>query len=168
MHEIELGEAVNEVSDRFNKVAEQLKQVTEIVQMQMTPADRKHMNEFLDATFGDWQAAVQGSLEEVSYVFAEAALIVKNKKRAQDRRSLMNCGVTMSNGAVVIDYHFDGLDSTSNGTPGGIVLAVADWSPDPYVTWTFQVEGDSIECYNGHYFDTIEAAMADFKKRAKL
>ena len=58
MHEMELGEAVNEVSDRFNKVAEQLKQVTEIVQMQLTPASRKHMNEFLTDTFGDWLADV--------------------------------------------------------------------------------------------------------------
>ena len=93
-------------------------------------------------------------LEEVAYVFDEAASIVKNKKHAQERRSLMNSGVTMSNGAAVIDYHWDGL--YPDGTPGGTVLAVASFSPDPYVTWTFQVEGDSIECYNGHYFDFVE------------
>ena len=39
------------------------------------------------------------------------------------------------------------------------MLAVASFSPDPYVTWTFQVEGDSIECYNGHYFDSVEPAL---------
>ena len=42
MHEMELGEAVNEVSDRFNKVAEQLKQVTEIVQLQLDTCKSAH------------------------------------------------------------------------------------------------------------------------------
>ena len=74
--------------------------------------------------------------------------------------------VIESNGATVVDYVWSERDFDGSVNPGGKVLALWDGSADPYVTWNFTVlEDGSLVCSTGHYFDTLEPAVADFQRR---
>lgn len=75
-------------------------------------------------------------------------------------------GSTLDNGAIVIDYRADEGESDGWYLPGGVVLAMFNGA-DPYVTWNYGVRADgTVTCSNGHYFDMIEPAVADFLRRA--
>jgi len=157
-------EAISRVRALMLDVKDDLYKICEITQCDLSEVDREKMNDYLTDAFGDWQASVQGSLEEVAYVFAEASSTCYKTWRRKDQVSNMKIGLVLPNGATVVDYVVDKLGTNA----GGYVLCTAQFlSADPFVTWHWWV-GDSgaIACSNGHYFDTLEAAVADFKKRA--
>lgn len=64
----------------------------------------------------------------------------------------------LPNGATLIAW----APAGSQAKDGDIVLAVRDQSPHPYVTWWMNAEGDT---FHGHYIETLEEAMSDFKSR---
>jgi hypothetical protein len=157
-------EAISRVRALMIDVKDDLYKICEITQCDLTDDDRETMNDYLTNAFGDWQAAVQGSLEEVAYVFGEAASTCYDSWRRREAVSQMQLGAVIPNGATVVDYTVDKFGAS----PGGVVLCTAfPMSADPFVTWNWWVDASgAIACSGGHYFDTIEAATADFKKRA--
>jgi hypothetical protein len=81
--------------------------------------------------------------------------------------SPIGVGMTLPNGATVIDYDIEVI-RTGGGVMQGTVLALDHASPDPYITWTFLEEDGIIITINGHYFDVIEEAVADYRNRRGL
>lgn len=165
---IPFDEAVTRVRELMVNVMGDLYKITEITQCDLTDDDREAMNDYLTDAFGDWQAAVQGSLEEVAYVFGEAASACYNswrrKRKNVEMQQAMFIGASLPNGATVVDFTSDPFGDAH----GGVVLCTAgNMSADPFVTWNWWVntEGE-ICCSSGHYFDRLEPAVADFSKRA--
>lgn len=72
-----------------------------------------------------------------------------------DSQEVLRVGMELKNRARVV---------ASKVVKGGwIVFAVTvDGEYEPYVTW-FTADGQ--ECYHGHYFDNIGAALADLVER---
>lgn len=161
-----LGEAMTRVRELMVNVMGDLYQITEITQCDLAGDDREAMNDYLENAFGDWQAAVQGSLEEVAYVFGEAAgTCYVSWQRRQKVQQAMHIGAVLPNGATVVDFT---SDLAIGPGPGGVVLCTASGlSADPYVTWNWWVNDKGVICCStGHYFDRLEPAVADFDRRA--
>ena len=172
-----LDEAMARVRGLLLSVKDDLYKITEITQCDLTDDDREAMNDYLENAFGDWQAEVQGSLEEVAYVFGEAAstCYFAWRKRYSAWRKLsfawrksmdanqMHIGLVLPNGGTVVDFTVDNL---GHGT-GGVVLCTAHGlSADPFVTWNWWISTEGvINCSTGHYFDRLQPAVADFDKR---
>ncbi len=158
-----LNEAMDRVRALILNVKDDLYKISEITQCDLTDDDREAMNDYLENAFGDWQAAVQCSLEEVAYVFGEAASTCYWAWRKRQDSNQMQIGLVLPNGATVVDFTVDNLGSGV----GGVVLCTAHGlSADPFVTWNWWVntEGE-ICCSTGHYFDRLQPAVADFDKR---
>ena len=86
----------------------------------------------------------------------------------QEAMPKMHLGMVIeSNGAIVIDYAWNMRDFDGSVNPGGAVLALRPHtSADQFVTWHFTVREDGqVFCNTGHYFDTLEPAVADFQRR---
>ena len=159
-----LDKAMTRVRGLLRMIRDDLYKITEITQCDLTDDDREAMNDYLENAFGDWQAEVQGSLEEVAYVFGEAADTCYESWRKRQGDVGMWLGKVLPNGATVVDYTVDNL---GYGT-GGVVLCTAHGlSADPFVTWNWWISTEGVICCStGHYFDRLEPAVADFKKRA--
>ena len=157
-----LDEAMDRVRELLLNVKDDLYKVCEIAQCDLTDDDREAMNDYLENAFGDWQAGVQGSLEEVAYIFGEAAGTCYWAWRKRQDANQMHVGMVLPNGATVVDFTVD------NAYVGGFVLCTAHGlSADPFVTWNWWVsDKGAFCCSTGHYFDRLEPAVADFKKRA--
>jgi len=66
----------------------------------------------------------------------------------------VNAPKTLKNGAKVVDFRIYG---------SGEIIALCEWHGyHPFVTWRLDQEGNA---YWGHYFETLEAAHADFEGR---
>ena len=159
-----LDEAMNEIRELMLGVSNDLHRIINIVHSEVTEDDREAINDYLERAFGDWQASVQGSLEEVAYVFNEAWSKCYDTWRRLEGIAKMQIGTVLPNGATVVEYTVDHDTSLA----GGVVLCTANGlSADPFVTWNWWAnpEGE-ICCSTGHYFDRLEPAVADFKKRA--
>ena len=158
-----LDEAMARVRGLLLSVKDDLYKITEITQCDLTDDDREAMNDYLENAFGDWQAGVQGSLEEVAYIFGEAASTCFYAWRKRQDVSQMHVGLVLPNGATVVDFTVDNL---GHGT-GGVVLCTAHGlSADPFVTWNWWISIEGvINCSTGHYFDRLQPAVADFDKR---
>lgn len=78
----------------------------------------------------------------------------------------MHRGMTLDNGATVLDFEWNDRYFDGSVNPGGVLIAMRDHYYDPYVTWQFCLREDAVMfCVQGHYFDQLRPAVNDFMDR---
>lgn len=75
-------------------------------------------------------------------------------------------GMTLDNGATVLDFEWNDRYFDGSVNPGGVLIAMRYHDYDPYVTWQFCLREDAVMfCVQGYYFDQLEPAVNDFLQR---
>lgn len=78
-------------------------------------------------------------------------------------------GDILPNGATIVDIRHDGAVASLGSF--GAVLAVRSHPWHPYVVWTFNRAGDTVDTYHTHhgaYFDDLNEAVNEFDARCRV